>query len=228
MHLTIINGAARTQTKSNTAKIINAFCKGFQEEGHTVEIWYLSDRKQWDKAKNAFMQNTDIMYALPLYVESIPGIMLEFLEGFNPKVQPETKISFIVQGGFPEASQSRCCEKFLKTLPDKLNCQYGGTLIRGDMFGIGLLGKMGEKMVAPFQEVGSLFAHYGYFEEHMIVKYSSPEYLSKKQIRQSEKWGKHIQKCFMNIIARRQGCMEQLDARPYRTDKNMKGNKINE
>lgn len=46
MHLTIISGAARTQTKSNTAKIIAAFCKGFQSDNNTVEVWYLSDRTQ--------------------------------------------------------------------------------------------------------------------------------------------------------------------------------------
>lgn len=44
MHLTIISGAARPQNKCNTAKIIDAFCKGFQINENTTEIWYLSDR----------------------------------------------------------------------------------------------------------------------------------------------------------------------------------------
>lgn len=216
MHLTIISGATRSQAKSNTAKIIAAFCKGFQTGNNTTEIWYLSDRMQWDKARNAFQNNEDILFALPLYVESVPGSMLEFLAGLRPKGQPGTRLSFIVQGGFPEASQSRCCENFLKTLPEKLGCEYGGTFIRGDMFGIGLLGnKFGEKMVQPFVEVGRLFARYGYFNEEIISRFSSPEYLSEKQIRQSEKWGKHIQKWFMNWIAKRLGCKEKLNAKPY-------------
>lgn len=216
MHLTIISGAARSQAKSNTAKIIDAFCKGFQSGSNTAEVWYLSDRSQWDKAGNAFQNNEDILFALPLYVESIPGIMLEFLAGLPPKGQPGTRLSFIVQGGFPEASQSRCCVDFLKTLPDKLGCMYGGTFIRGDMFGVGLLGnRLGAKMVAPFVEVGSLFAQYGYFNEEIILRFSSPEYLSEKQIRQSEKWGKYIQKWFMDWIAKRLGCKEKLDAKPY-------------
>lgn len=217
MHLTVISGAARTQTKSNTAKIIAAFCKGFQAEGrNTAEVWYLSDRGQWDKARNAFRENTDLLFALPLYVESVPGIMLEFLESLPPKAQHDTRLSFLVQGGFPEASQSRCCEMFLKTLPDKLGCQYGGTLIRGDMFGVGLLGeKIGEKMVAPFLEAGREFGRYGYFEQSIISKYSSPEFLSEKQIRQFKTWGKHVQRCFVNLAAKRLGCKDRLDARPY-------------
>ena len=216
MHLTIISGAARPKAKSNTAKIIEAFCKGFQNDDNMVEVWYLSDREQWNSARNAFTKNTDILFALPLYVENVSGIMLEFLESLPQKEQSGTRLSFIVQGGFPEASQSRCCENFLKTLPSKLGCEYGGTFIRGDMFGVGLLGnKLGAKMVAPFIDVGRLFGQYGYFEQSIISRYSSPEYLSKKQIRQSEKLGKYIQKWLMNIIARRLGCEGKLVAKPY-------------
>ncbi|MDE6635374.1 MAG: hypothetical protein K2K09_02060, partial [Lachnospiraceae bacterium] len=88
MHLTIISGAARSQRKSNTAKIMDAFCKGFQTNDNTTEIWYLSDRAQWDKARNAFQNTKDILFALPLYVENIPGIMLEFLQSLPPKTEP--------------------------------------------------------------------------------------------------------------------------------------------
>ena len=128
-----------------------------------------------------------------------------------------TRLSFLVQGGFPEASQSRCCENFLKTLPDKLGCEYRGTFIRGrDMFGVRLLGdKLGGKMVVPFIDIGRLFAGYGYFDTEIISRFASPEYLSKKQIRQSERLGKHIQKWFMDWIAKRLGCKEKLDAKPY-------------
>ncbi len=216
MHLTIISGAVRSQEKSNTAKIIAAFCKGFQTDGNTAEIWYLSDRGQWNKARNAFQKNKDILFALPLYVENVPGIMLEFLESLTPKTGPDTRLSFLVQGGFPEACQSRCCENFLKTLPEKLGCEYGGTFIRGDMFGIGLLGnKLGGKLVQPFVGIGRAFAQYGYFDAEIISRFASPEYLSEKEIRRFEKFGKYMQKWFMNRIAKRLGCKEKLDAKPY-------------
>lgn len=216
MHLIIISGAARSQLKSNTAKIIAAFCKGFQMDGNTVEVWYLSDRGQWDMARNAFHMNTDILFALPLYVENVPGIMLEFLENLSPKTQPGTRLSFLVQGGFPEASQSRCCESFLKTLPEKLGCKYGGTFIRGDMFAIGLFGdKLEQKKVQPFIDIGRLFAQYGYFEQSIISKFSSPEYLSEKQIRQSPKL-KYLNKWLTDRIAKRLGCKGKLNAKPYK------------
>ena len=54
MHFVIISGAARTQSQSNTAKIIAVFCEGLHNGGNTSEIWYLSDRKQWKSAMTAF------------------------------------------------------------------------------------------------------------------------------------------------------------------------------
>lgn len=166
--------------------------------------------------RSAFENNRDILFALPLYVENIPGIMLEFLETLPPKAAQGTRVSFLIQGGFPEASQGRCCEDFLKTLPEKLGCAYGGTLIHGDMFGVGLLGKrLGEKMVQPFVEIGRCFAEQGCFEESAFARFACPEYLPEKQRKKLEKSGNHVQKWFMRLVARRLGCRDALDARPY-------------
>lgn len=42
MHLVILSGAARPQSRSNTARVIAAFRRGFEEGGNTAEVWYLS------------------------------------------------------------------------------------------------------------------------------------------------------------------------------------------
>lgn len=216
MHLVIISGAARPQSKSNTAKVIAAFQKGFEENGNTTEVWYLSDRRQWESAAKAFRQNERILIAFPLYVENIPGILLEFLSGLTPKQTPGTKLAFLIQGGFPEASQSRCCETFLETLPAQLGCDYAGTLIKGDMFGTGFVDeKTREKMLAPFTRMGRTFAQTGCFEKGAVDAFAGPEYMSEKQIRMYNRVGKHISRFFMGHIARKLGCKEKLDARPY-------------
>ena len=215
MHLVIISGAARPQAKSNTAKIIAAFQKGYEESGNTTEVYYLSDRRQWAAAEKAFQENTNILIALPLYVENIPGILLEFLSMLQPKETPGTKLSFLLQGGFPEASQSRCCEAFLETLPAQLGCAYAGTLIKGDMFGVGLVdGKNREKMLAPFSEMGRVFARSGQFEKSAVDAFAAPEKMTPKQIRMYNLFGRHISRFFMGHIARKLGCREKLDARP--------------
>ena len=220
MHVVIISGAARPQAKSNTARVIAAFQKGFEGNGNTAEVWYLSDRRQWTQAANAFAQNDCILIAFPLYVENIPGILLEFLSGLTPKQTPGTKLAFLIQGGFPEASQSRCCEAFLETLPAQLGCDYAGTLIKGDMFGTGLVDdKTREKMLAPFTEMGRTFARTGRFEKAAADAFAGQEYMSEKQIRMYNRVGKHISRFFMGRIAKKLGCKEKLDARPYSSAK---------
>ena len=89
------------------------------------------------------------------------------------------KIAFLVQGGFAEASQLRCCEAYLEKLPGYLNAEHLGTLIKGDMFGVSLVPEeMAEKMVACFEEMGSEFAREHFFDKDKVSEFAKPEYLS--------------------------------------------------
>ena len=217
MHLVVISGAARPRAKSNTAKIITAFRKGYEEGGNTTEVWYLSDHSQWAGAAQAFERGDNLLVALPLYVENIPGILLEFLSGLKPKTMPGAKLAFLLQGGFPEASQSRCCEAYLETLPAQLGCEYAGTLLKGDLFGLSLTDeKSREKMLAPFTEMGRYYAKKGYFDKPAVDKFAAPEYMPQGQIRMYNLVFKHISRFFMGGIAKKLGCKEKLDAQPYR------------
>ena len=216
MHLVIISGAARPRAKSNTAKIIAAFQAGYEEGGNTTEVWYLSDHSQWSGAAQAFARNDNLLIALPLYVENIPGILLEFLSGLKPKTAPGTKLAFLLQGGFPEVSQSRCCEAYLETLPAQLSCEYARTLIKGDLFGLSLTDeKSRAKLLAPFTEMGRYYAKTGYFDKAAVDKFAGPEYMPKSQIRMYNLVFKHISRLFMGGIAKKLGCKGRLDARPY-------------
>lgn len=218
MHLVILSGAARPQSGSNTAKIIAAFQMGYEENGNTTEVWYLADRKQWPDAAAAFAAHDNILIALPLYVENIPGILLEFLAGLKPKSTPGTRLAFLLQGGFPEASQSRCCESFLETLPAQLGCSYGGTLIKGDMFGLGLMDeKNRQKLLAGFTEMGRHYAKTNEFDKQTVDRFAGPEYMAEKEIRMFNRVGRPVQRIFMGRMAKKMGCRERLDARPYET-----------
>ena len=217
MHLVVISGAARPRTKSNTAKIIAAFQKGYEEGGNTTEVWYLSDHSQWAGAAQAFDRSDNLLIALPLYVENIPGILLEFLSSLKPKTVPGTKLAFLLQGGFPEASQSRCCEAYLETLPAQLGCDYAGTLLKGDLFGLSLTDEKSRgKMLAPFTEMGRYYAGTGYFDKPSVDKFAAPEYMPQGQIRMYNLFFKHISRFFMGTIAKKLGCRDRLDAQPYR------------
>lgn len=216
MHLVIISGAARSKAKSNTAKIIDAFREGYEEKGNTTETWYLSDRSQWAEAADAFERNENILIAFPLYVENIPGILLEFLSGLQPKKQPGTKLAFLQQGGFPEGCQGRCCEKYLEMLPAQLGCSYGGTLLKGDMFGIGLMnGEERKKILFSFTEMGRYYAETEYFHKTVADRFAAPEHMPKSQIIVYHLLFKYISRFFMDSIAKKLGCKGKLDDAPY-------------
>lgn len=215
MHLVIINASPRVETKSNTARIIRTFVRGYETNGNTTEVWHLSDKRQWTGAKEAYEKNSNVLFAVPLYVENVPGIMLEFLETLRPKKEAGTKMSFILQGGFGEASQLRCGEAYLEMLPSYFNCEYNGTLIKGDNFGLAWVPEnMAEKMAANYEKMGRAFAEKGTFYKEEVNEFAAPEYFSDKEIRQYNhiRW---IQKALFKYIAKKNGCRRPLDDKPY-------------
>lgn len=216
MHLVIINASPRIEDRSNTAKIIKVFLRGFIKKENTAEVWHLSDRKQWEAAKAAFENNDNILFAIPLYVENIPGIMLEFLETLEPKSKAGTKMSFILQGGFAEACQLRCGEAYLEKLPGYFNCEYNGTLIKGNNFAPAWVPeKMGESMLAPYEAMGEVFADKGCFEKETATEFAKPEYFSEKEIRSFNRFGSKAQKLMFDFMAKKHGCKTPLNYKPY-------------
>ena len=219
MHLIIISCTPRAAGRSNTAKIIEQFKAGFEQESGTAEVHYLSQRSAWGAIRDAFYSNRHILFAIPLFVECIPGIMLEFLETLEPKKYPEgaerTKIGFILQSGFAEASQLRCGEQYLEMLPGYLNCDYAGTLIKGNMFSVSLIGgKSGQALVAPFIGMGRQYAKHPIFEKETVSEFAKPEYYSKGFILLHTVLSP-LQKLFMTIMAKKLGCKGSLKAKPY-------------
>ena len=215
MHLTIFNGAARPQAKSNTALILEAFCKGFEEKGDTAQVHHLSDRRQWEAARAAFDAGDFFLIALPLYVENIPGLLLEFLEGLEPKKQSGARMAFLVQGGFPEASQLRCCEAYLETLPGKLGCAYAGTLIRGNNFFLRLLkDKEKQQILALYENMGRRFSELECFDKDEVTAFAAPEYMPPQAGKVFHFIGKTLQKPIMNGYLRKMGGHGHLGAQP--------------
>lgn len=85
MHVLIINGSPRVKKYSNTNYILEKFTEGLRENGASFEQYEISDRGSWDQIRQAFDRNNVILIALPLYVECIPGLLMEFLETLTPQ-----------------------------------------------------------------------------------------------------------------------------------------------
>ena len=215
MHVVIINGSPRVEKYSNTEKIIDAFAEGLAKAGATFERYAISDRKNWDMAREAYTQNAEIIFALPLYVENIPGLLLEFFETL-PIKDNNTRVSFILQGGFAEASQLECGKKFLEKLPKYLNVSYGGTLIKGDNFGIRVVSKEDVlKITGPYQEMGKSFVENNGFKAEIVKKFAGPDYLPVPMRIMIQIMFKTIAKKKFETVSKEWGAKVPIDYRPW-------------
>ena len=175
MHVLIINGSPRVKKYSNTNYILVRFTEGLRENGASFEQYEISDRGSWDQIRQAFDRNTVILIALPLYVECIPGLLMEFLETLTPK-RDGSKMAFLLQGGFMEGVQLRCGEAYLKILAGKLGCAYMGTLVKGDNFMIRFFeGEWREKVTDPYADMGREYAVNGDFNSKACKKFTGHE-----------------------------------------------------
>ena len=216
MHVVIINGSPRVQKYSNTEKIIASFSKGLSEKGVSFETYAISDRKSWEMIRDAYIKNEEILIALPLYVECVPGLLLEFLETL-PKKDERTRLSFLLQSGFAEGCQLRCGEEFLAKLPGYLGVRYGGCLVKGDNFGIRVLDEEKQRQVTkPYQAMGELFAEGDGFFREEAKKFTGPEYLSLPMRLLMQFAFRTFQKKIFQKVAVSWGCNTPLDYKVLR------------
>ena len=217
MHVMIINGSPRVKKYSNTDKILNKFTEGLAEQGDTYEQYEVSDRKQWDDIREAFRKADNILIAIPLYVENIPGLLLEFLETVTPR-EGDCDIAYILQGGFAEGAQLRCGEEYLVMLSKHLGCRYKGTLVKGDNFSIRFFeGDMQDRVTGPYKRMGELFAQRGDFDDKECKKFTGPEIFPVHIRILLGVMFKTVGRIMFNKLAKSWGCEKPLNYKPYGT-----------
>ena len=215
MHVLIINGSPRVKKYSNTDKILEKFTEGMCENGTTFEQYEVSDRGSWDRIRQAYEENTNILIALPLYVECIPGLLMEFLETLTPK-NDGSKMAFILQSGFAEGIQLRCGEAYLEILAGRLGCEYMGTLVKGDNFSIRFFDeKQRNRVTGPYKEMGREYAAKGDFRSEACRKFTGPEVFPAPVRFLVGMIFMTLAKKGFNQMAAGLGCDKPLDYKPY-------------
>lgn len=219
-HVIIINGSPRVKKNSNTNKIVQAFAEGLEKAGFTHKLYSLSNHAEWDEAREAFMTNDNIIIAVPLFVECLPSLLLEFLSTLPTERKQPAKLSFILHGGFDEGHQLRLGEKFLQSLPAQLGCTSGGVLVKGGSFLLrnrenSYIKKMTDKMLASYTAMGLFFAQHGNFMTPEAKKFTGFEKNPKIGILLFNLIFKRIVKKNFERIAQEWGCSEPLDRKPY-------------
>ena len=218
MGLIIFSSSPRVESKSNTSTIAAAFADGFAaESGSKAETLYLYKRGSWGEYKKVFENNTEFIFATPLYIECVPGLAMDFFEYLEPKKNSvnRTTIGFILQGGFEEACQLRTAELYLEKLPGYLNCDYAGTLIKGGMFALAISSeKAKKKLLRPIYEMGKAYAKQRRFEKTAVTEFAAPERYSKAMIA-FIRLLKPVNRIAWRYLSRKLGVKDKIDARPY-------------
>lgn len=226
MHYTIFNCSPNSEKRSSSACIANWLKTTLESDDYgsleteivSADIFYLNKKKEWDKCSEAFYESENAIFVLPLYVEGVPGIFLEFLDRLDQSRKNNGIMSFVLQGGFEEASQLRTAEKFLQTLPSYFNCQYGGTLLRGGMFGMAFMrgDKFKKQIEAKYIEAFQSYKNKKIFDENTAKLFAGKEHYSKSMIVLA-RLTKPLNRIAWSVMGKKLGAIGRLSNKPYPT-----------
>lgn len=180
MKLVIFNGSPRYK-KSNSKILIEQFLLGFHKVNATeIPIHYLAIEKHRSQCIEAYKNAEYVILIFPLYTDCMPAIVKEFFEAIALlEKDPNKKVGFIVQSGFPEAHHSVFVERYLEKLSRRLNFEYLGTIIRGGVEGIQIMPEwMTKKLFQKFQDLGEYFAKTTTFSEEIDAELRKPYKMS--------------------------------------------------
>ncbi len=166
--LVIYNGSPR-RNGGNSALILSKIA---QILGDRVEVRDLKSREKWAQWAEAFKTEKDVMFFMPLYVHAMPSHVMGFFEKLSAS---QGTLSFFVQSGFPESSQSFYLEAYLEQFASKLGRIYLGTAIKGGMEGLRMRSpKAQEIMIQPIASAIENLVHDGRFNPGDMCQLAKP------------------------------------------------------
>jgi len=180
MRLAVLNGSPRGK-RSNTDLLLAAFLSGFEGgAGHEHRLFHLVSCSERREALEAFSSADAVLMAFPLYVDSMPAPVAEFVEGLAPRCgQPNNPgLMFLVQSGFPEACHSRPVERWAERLSRRLGSPYLGTVVKGGVEGIkGRPPWMSRPLLEGLRALGRGFGEKGSLDPGLVARLAGPERL---------------------------------------------------
>ena len=150
--LLLLNGSPRGP-RSNSMRMLTRVAEGWQAAGGSdPTVLHLAKRADFERAVTEFAGAGTALLGTPLYTDSMPALVAEFIEALEPMVgrTGNPRVAFLVQSGFSEPLHSRGLERYLAKLAGRLGSPYAGTVVRGQ----------GEALqVMPDEALGKLFGH---------------------------------------------------------------------
>lgn len=166
--LVIYNGSPR-KSGSNSALVLENVVKALHEK---VEIRDLKEKDKWEEWAGSFKDEKDVLFFMPLYVHAMPSHVMGFIEKLQGS---KGSISFFVQSGFPESSQSHYLEAYFEQLALRLGRAYLGTAIKGGAESLKMRpGKARGKFMEPMVKAITDLVYQGNFDPTNTRQLSFP------------------------------------------------------
>ena len=131
--LLLLNASPRGKT-SNSLRMLTQIAEGWKAAGGAEPtVLHLARRADFQHAVAEFGSADTVLLGTPLYTDSMPGLVLEFIEALEPRVgrDDNPRLAFLVQSGLSEATHSRGLERYFAKLSVRFGSTYAGTIVRG-------------------------------------------------------------------------------------------------
>ena len=175
MNMIILNGSPKKNiNESNTEIFINEFIKEMTEKPH---VKYINRENHIELAKSLKEYDTILMF-LPLYIHGMPGSMMKFIEKLDKEYLKGKNLGFFIQAGFPETAQEQFIERYFAELAKLMECNYLGTVSRGQSAAVYMFPKQFKKLYKQLNKLGKKFEETNNFDKNLVDKISYPYNLS--------------------------------------------------
>jgi multimeric flavodoxin WrbA len=176
MKLTVFNGSPRG-VGGNTAILLDRFINGYLSSGNNRhELFYLTKADPAECVK-AVESAEYVLLAFPLYTDSMPGIVKQFVESLSPLRGRGNRIKMgvIVQNGFPEGIHCAYIGPYFDKLCRRLSWEYLGTVTKGGVEGMkARTEKQNRKLLTACENLGKAFGKTGTFDQSIAERLRGP------------------------------------------------------
>jgi len=154
--IALVNASPRG-INSNTLVLFEAFCKGLKKAGREYVIFHLQKSSHRQTLLSTITDYAFVLWGFPMYTDAMPGTVKAFFEDLAEKYPDNAgqTFGFIVQMGFPEASQADVLVQYLSWYCKHRQVAYAGTIVRGGVEGIRIQPRwMVKKLLRLLEQAG--------------------------------------------------------------------------
>jgi NAD(P)H-dependent FMN reductase len=174
----LLNGSPRGKD-ANSRRILGWIAQGLEPAGDTApSVVDLAPDPTRPEVLEAFLNAEEVVLALPLYTDSMPGMVKGFLEAIalaDRRRLLGKRVAFVVQSGFPEGIHTEALGAYLTRLCQRLGYVHLGTLRKGGVEGIRMMPPRSvAKIAARFVEAGRELGTRGSFSPELLRAMAAP------------------------------------------------------